>query len=354
MRTKLIPQSRLPAKLLQGLAAGIVGAFVAVAFFLPGWLDHWEARTWDWRVNLLARPSPHTEKIRLIFLDQASLDWAAYENHLSWPWPREVYGPIIQFCKRAGARSLAFDVLFTEPSRYGVWDDNALADEIAEFPVAAAIFLSRSEGARKNWPEFLRDPHLQVMGLERWAGWEDHAAFSRATFPVDELASASTLLANVNLRPDPDNVYRRISFLGVFDGRVVPSLGLASYLASDPNVPLEIHPGVLSIGGKEIPVNDRGQAILNFRGPSGTHLAYSAASIIQSELRLRSGESPVIEDLEDFRDAYVLFGFSAPGLFDLRPTPLSGVYPGVEIFATMLDNILSGDFIRPVSAPPAV
>ena len=41
-----------------------------------------------------------------------------------------------------------------------------------------------------------------------------------------------------------------------------------------------------------------------------------------------------------------MFGFSAPGLYDLRPSPISGVYPGVEIYATLLDNFLSGDFMR--------
>jgi len=64
------------SKLVQGLAAGIVGALAAVGFFAPGLLDRWEAKTWDWRVNLLAKPSPATPKIRLILLDQNSLDWA--------------------------------------------------------------------------------------------------------------------------------------------------------------------------------------------------------------------------------------------------------------------------------------
>ncbi len=43
-----------------------------------------------------------------------------------------------------------------------------------------------------------------------------------------------------------------------------------------------------------------------------------------------------------------LSGFSAPGLLDLRPTPISAVFSGVEVHATMLDNLLSKDFIRPM------
>jgi len=44
----------------------------------------------------------------------------------------------------------------------------------------------------------------------------------------------------------------------------------------------------------------------------------------------------------------VLFGFTAHGLYDLRPTPESKFYPGTEIHATALDNLLAGDFMRDV------
>lgn len=57
-------------KLLLGLTAGGIGFVVAVALWIPGWLDTWEGKTWDWRVNLLAAPGPATDRIRLILLDQ--------------------------------------------------------------------------------------------------------------------------------------------------------------------------------------------------------------------------------------------------------------------------------------------
>jgi adenylate cyclase len=74
---------------------------------------------------------------------------------------------------------------------------------------------------------------------------------------------------------------------------------------------------------------------------------------MQSELRLQNNETPSVPP-DDFKNAHVLFGFSAPGLYDLRPTPVSGVYPGVEISATMLDNLLADDFIRRVPPLPVV
>lgn len=89
-----------------------------------------------------------------------------------------------------------------------------------------------------------------------------------------------------------------------------------------------------------------GKAILRFRGHSGTYRTFSAAAVIQSELRIRRGEKPVIEDPSIFKDCYVLLGASAPGLLDLRPTPISKASPGVELHAAMLDNLMSGDFLR--------
>ncbi len=179
-------------------------------------------------------------------------------------------------------------------------------------------------------------------------------AYPRAAFPIPEISAAAGTLGNIHLNPDRDNIYRRAALFHVFDGRVLPSLALGCYLAAKPGWSPKISRGRFSIDNRDIPIDHRGNAILNFRGPPGTYKTYSAASVIQSELRIANGETPTITEPNPFKDAYVFFGFSAPGLFDLRPTPLSGVYPGVEINATMLDNLLANDFIRPVSTAPVV
>jgi adenylate cyclase len=173
-------------------------------------------------------------------------------------------------------------------------------------------------------------------------------AYPRAAFPVPEISAAAGTLGNIHLNPDRDNIYRRAALFHVFDGRVLPSLALGCYLVAKPGISPKISRDRFSVDNRDIPIDHRGNAILNFRGPPGTHKTYSAASVIQSELRMANGEMPTITEPNPFKDAYVFFGFSAPGLFDLRPTPLSGVYPGVEIHATMLDNLLANDFMRPV------
>jgi len=143
-------------------------------------------------------------------------------------------------------------------------------------------------------------------------------------------------------------VFRRTAPFRMFDGRVLPSLGVAGWLAGIGEQPVaaRMEPRVLTVAGRCIPLDRAGRMIVKFRGPSGTHEAYSAAAVIQSELRLLEGGEPPIRDGGVFREAHVVFGFSAPGLKDLRATPMGGDYPGPEIYATVLDNLLAGDFLR--------
>lgn len=336
-------------RLLYGALLGLVGASLALLLHGLGVLERWEAKTWDWRVSLLARPGKATEHICIIRLDQESLDWAKNESGLTWPWPREMYGAVVDFCRRSGARALAFDVLFTETSSYGVHDDQAFGSALSNYGRGVgALFLGHGTGQATRWPDEQPPPALAIKGLEAWRAHVNAAdiAFSRATLPIPEVSQGAAMLANVSLGPDPDGTYRRAALFGIFDGKALPCLGLGAYLAAHPGEAMSIEPGRLTIGPFSVPLDDRGTAILRFRGPSMTHRSYSAAAVIQSEIRVRGGEAPTIQNQNAFKDKYVLFGFTAPGLFDLRSAPVGGVYPGVEINATVLDNLLSDDFLR--------
>lgn len=328
------------------------GTVIALALWLGGSLDRWENTTWVWRVKQFARPSAATESIKIILLDQQSLDWGEEQNHWSWPWPREVYGPIIDFCRRGGARVIAFDVLYTEPSGFGVWDDQALGTVIGQAPdFIGALFLQKTALGDLSWPADYPEPAWPIADLKsKLTSLRLHDLEAPgATFPIGEVGRSATTLGNVSDRPDQDGVFRRVSLLRVFDGRVVPSLGLAAFLldqdTSTSPQRLDLAKGRIEVGQKQVPMSAGGRSILRFVGPTGTHASFSAAAVIQSELRMRAGEQPVLSP-DVFRDSHVFFGFSAPGLLDLRPTPLSEIGPGVEIHATVLDNLLTDGFLR--------
>lgn len=289
------------------LGVGSCAAGIAVLLGLGGALDRFEYSTWAWRVNAFAPRRAPSPDVKLILLDQASLDWGAKVMGLSWPWPREVYAPLLDFCRRGGAKVVAFDILFTEPSVYGVADDDALG---------AAI----------------RRSHAFVGA----AFYGSH----RVTEPIPAVATNASVLANVSDEPDVDGVFRRATLFKNHNGRTVPSLGFAAWQLGAGDTETRKPP--------PLPLDARNRLILNFMGKDGLHAAYSAAAVIQSEMRLQAGEHPVLSPAV-FSNAYVLVGFSAPGLMDLRPTPVSRIAPGVALHATALDNLLTARLLRDAS-----
>lgn len=341
-------------RFLQGLIAAGVGFFMAILIWIPGWLDLWELKSWDWRVNILEdlyKSPAQDKKIRVILLDQNSLDWGKQVNELSWPWPRETYGKVLDFCKRSGAKSVGFDILFTEPSKYGVEDDQSFGKSIGNFrKFAGALFLGETTGEFVAWPGFAKkNPFLVNHPEQNWfPEFQKEMTYTRASFPVSEVTQNAFSLANVHMNPDSDGVYRRVPLFHYFDGQWVPALGLGVFLSAHPKMAIRIYHEALKIGTDKIAIDKEGRAILRFHHLSSFVNSYSAASIIQSELKILQGEKPDI-DPEEFRNCYVLFGYSAPGLFDLKSIPLSGVYPGLMIHATILENILSQSFIKETS-----
>lgn len=302
-------------KLIQALWLALGTTAVTVILWQAGILDRWENTTWDWRVRSVATrgatpQSRDTSPIVLILLDQASLDWGQESNGWSWPWPREVYTAIIDFCVRGEARSLSFDVLFTEPSMYGVWDDQAFGEAIA----ASGNFVGAA---------FV---HTGAATTEK------------VTLPIAEVMDNCRTLANVSDVPDADGIFRRAILRREVPGRgPMLSVGAAAALIGDKSGQVQ---AVLDAGTAE--------RIINFRDPATFWPIYSAAAVVQSDLRLIEGGTPSL-DPSVVKDRHVLFGLSAPGLMDLRPTPLNRVSPGVTVHAAVLDNLLHDSF---VSQPP--
>ena len=75
-------------KLAYGLLAGVLATAGAGLLDRTGLTGRWDNPMSDWRARLLAKPSPATDEVKLVLLDQASLDWASQNMGWSWPWPR--------------------------------------------------------------------------------------------------------------------------------------------------------------------------------------------------------------------------------------------------------------------------
>ena len=331
---------------LQALGATLL----SLALWTAGVFDRAEYVSWDWRMRLVAQPSGHTEDIVVIALDQDSLDWFQKEMALAWPWPREVYARITDFCARAGGKSLLVDMLFTEPSFYGPEDDAELAQAFANFPnTALAATLGGTSGTHRSWPDWVRPPVLHVPH-DSLAQFPAH---ERAIVPIPEIG-AQTVLGNSSAAPDADGVHRRVDLVSSLGTTPVPWLGLAAWLTDKDTPMVERVADGLRLTNPDtawtqtIPLDEDGKAIIRYHGAKGTYTFYSAAAVVQSELLLRQGQQPTL-DPQLFSGKHILLGVTAPGLFDRAPTPMPGYLAGVEVQANILNNLLSDNFIRPAS-----
>lgn len=319
-------------KILRGILVGLAASSAAFLFLIFDVVQSLEWKSWDARLRLFSHPSRASPDIVIFLIDQYSLDVYEEQQGLSWPWPRQLYSAVVDFLHEGGAKACFFDLILSESSRYGVEDDGHFARSIAE---AGNVFLPLSLSRQE---EDLEDVPMEL--LERFArvsrGANPDVVFSvkSASLPLPGLLSAAKGAGNVLFSPDEDGIFRRLPLFFSYEQLVFPSLPLAvaRFVRGEQEI-------------ADIPFDRSGQMIIRYYGPTGTYRSYSIAAVINSWALLEEGKTPQISPGE-FKDKVVLVGGSAPGILDLRPTPFSPVCPGVEIQATVINNLLGGDFVR--------
>lgn len=299
-------------------------------------LYEFEAVTWSWRLRIAAERIEPDPRIKIIAVDQSSLDWGKSQAvGALWPWPRQIYAAVIGYLRAAGARAAAFDVLFTEPSAYNVSDDRLFAEALTGLPVVSALSLDavpRSSGAEEL--QILRAKQSALLKIGSAPDRILAGDFPEAQFPIPEVMRSSAAFGAVNQNTAGDELLQR--YMPVFSMRGLPiySLPAALYVVGT---------------GREVPwkhfdFDRNGSLALRYAGPQSSFATYSIKDIINSFALLNDGQAPKVP-LEEFRDSLVFIGYTAPGTHDHKRTPLDEAMPGVEINATVLDNILNNRFV---------
>lgn len=287
------------------LSFGCFVIFVALHFL--GVFETFENKTYDQRMESTANLSPACDDIAFIEVNQESLDWAYENKGWSWPWPREAYANIIDFLSAGNVNSIAFDMLYTEPSYYGPEDDEKLGEsEAASGKVIQTIFLAeRNDG-------------------------------ESALFPVKPIKDGAAIIGNVTSIKDSDDIMRRSRVSIEWDGEEYYGLGFAGLLLTGETEKLS-----------QLPLLDDGSVLLRYRESLNSYYPYQACDILESYDAWKAGEEGTFAP-EDFAGLYVFFALYAPGLFDICSTPVSSVYPGVGVHITSLDNYLTDSFMKKV------
>ena len=359
------------------LTLGTILLVIALFFSSTPIFDLIELKTYDLR--FLSRgpvqPSPATV---LALIDEKSL---ATEGR--WPWPRSKIAALVDLLSRDGARVIGLDIAFTEP------DENsqlALIQQFAQQVEALAIqhpqladFIQESKQHADNdltlAHAIQKSSATVVLGyffhmseadlnyqIERQAMDQQLQRISASKYPfiMDErhdrssgpffnayapesnleiFTKAAASSGYFSMKPDQDGVVRWMPLMIQSGEDVFPPLAVlcAWYYLGKPQLTVKVgRYGVegLQMGKRLIPTDENGQLLISYLGPPKTFAHFSISDILHG--RIARGT---------FTDKIVLVGATAMGAHDLRSTPLSPVYPGVEIETTVMDNILRQHFI---------
>jgi adenylate cyclase len=316
---------------LFGLAlTGVVCAGLAGVWSIP-FVESLDRQAYDARLRLL-RADPVAQVV-VVDIDERALAEVG-----RWPWSRSTMAQMARALHQQGkARTIAFDILFAE-SQSQAGEDSALAEAIAEAPVVLGYYLSNDRDGRTSGrlpaPTFsakaLQDLKIPVHS---WTGYG-------ANLP--ELQTRAQGAGFFTPILDDDGVVRRVPLVGKLAGDYYESFSVAvlrHYLGrasiSLDNEALEL---VGTAGRVRLPLSLGSSALVPFAGAtlrapdlpfSGRFTVISAADVISGTL-----------DWRQLNDRIVLIGTSAPGLSDLRATPISRATAGVEIHATLIAGAL--------------
>lgn len=342
--------SNWKGKVLAGAMIGTIAWLLAISLYYGKFIESYELKTYDHLCRLNAANLPTPNDIVLVVVDQGSLE-SAKRQGINWPWPRQMYAPILDFCALSGARAVVIDILFTEPSSYGMEDDQLLTQALKQNGHAfLPLFLSRQERPQVTWEKRLLD--RIGLPLQDQSGQSPSPYLSMVS-PIQMLAESVCCLGNVAIAPDTDGIYRRLPLVFSYRGHWIPSLSLAAFKHLFGNDPLELTKDGLQMGGFNIPLDDQGNFLLTYYGGALDFPRFSAFNVIQSFQAFQEGGKPVYPP-EVFRDKIVFIGLTAQGLFDLKPTAIRSVNPGVAIHATLVANLLHQDFRVRISPQAAL
>jgi len=344
---------------IQGLLITVSCTVAVTALWLHGSLETLEFKTLDARFRRLppwddAQGTP--ADISMVLIDQTSLEMVSRTIHYGWPWPRQFYAKIIGFLYQAGARTVIFDMYFSEPDNDrpeipGSDSDAELAaaTQFTSNIVHSYVLKKHGEAVPAEKREAIkRASAFHGDGLEYIPGLR---SYTTGALPEPALTEAAAAIGFATQEPESDNICRRQALLARFDGTVVKSQALAAAEFLRPDDALDLAPGRLRIGKTAIAIDPAATAFLHwYRPPEGRtspfdhHIAYNVlrAAILQ-DAGMDTGFPP-----DTFKDRVVFIGSTASGLFDNWATPLSKTTPGIEIQATALANLLRGEAVTRV------
>ena len=329
----------------------VVGMMVLAGVFVlnnryPSLLALAQLKAFDLRMYARGTHKPQGE-VAIVAVDDKSITELG-----RWPWPRSVLAQLTTALKDYRVAVVGFDLVFSEPDgepRDGAGgNDQAFAAAIkrqgATF-IGYALQMQRS-GSEKITAGFttkVTAPGPSVYGQVLLPDGILAPPIPEAIAYLPNLPAISAAARGtgyLDTPADADGVFRS-EMMAVRFGKLYCEpliVAVTSAYADNARTSVSLSDyGVagISIGPLSVPVDEQGRMLVNFRGPSHTFPYYSASDVIAHRVPPRALAKKI-----------VLVGAVAVGVGDRWSTPVGSDFPGVEIHANAIDNILTGDFIQ--------
>ncbi|MBI4125758.1 MAG: adenylate/guanylate cyclase domain-containing protein [Deltaproteobacteria bacterium] len=328
-------------KRLFAIASVLTLLFLGAVFLFPKFFAGLEAKWVDQYFHLRGPKSPR-HPIALAVIDEKSLNQMG-----RWPWPRSQMGRLVEKLNDLEAKAAGFDITFSEVSAEDPLFAQALQKAAGKTVLGFFFYPSPEEVAEavlnpKEAQENEQSIHPSALSFSsKQMETSGRKVFGvQANVPLIAQAVGRAHQGFFNVFPDEDGVIRSAPLVLYYRGEAYPSLALqmAGLVTGFSPIPIYDEEGRLkglSLGKQRIPLQENGELWINYSGAPRTFEHISAVDILQNKI-----------EPNRLKNKIVLAGATAIGIYDMRVTPFSAAAPGVEIQATVLENILSGDFVR--------
>ncbi|OGI00174.1 MAG: hypothetical protein A2Y25_00305 [Candidatus Melainabacteria bacterium GWF2_37_15] len=313
--------------------------------------EAYELKTYDLRVGMATKHRTHNPNIVILAIDDPSLE-ILEEDLGRWPWPRDVYADAIEYMEQNGVDSIAFDLMFVGSQKGFEDKDLKLAQTIGKYDnVYVSMNFDVNEGA-KSAPELPKKLSINLENNSKninFAG--DDANYVYCRLILDGIIKATDKIGFINFRRDPeDNISRRSPTFFKYQDNYYPYLALklgADYIKRHENLDFNkftiTKDNKLTFGSRIFKLDDRGSMIIKWY-KSQDKKVYKTYDYIPFWKVYKKTLPP-----DYFKDKIVWIGATAVSLYDIKSTPVSSLHPGVEVQATVLNNIIDNHSVKRVS-----
>ena len=297
---------------------------------------------------------------RIVIVD---IDEKSLKAEGRWPWSREKIAKLIDKLFENKVSVVAFDVLFAEPEinpAQRVLEKLSEAEKknigpslqkvVAKLDADAKLAAQLKDRDVVLGYTFRQGQQETVGQLPRPLSGVDNAVLQNSLIPVmpsysanlPRLQQAAKYGGFFDADLDEDGIVRRSPLVKRYGDKLYASLSLEAARANYGGVALEIHTvslgdsvGVESVrlGGYDIPTDAEGRVIIPYRGHHPSFAYLPATDVLHGRVSRLTLEGTI-----------VFVGTTAPGLLDMRATPMQAVYPGVEVHANIMSGILDQRF----------